>query len=141
MHEIAIAEGIVRVAEQAARERGFDRVVAVIVEIGELAGVEPQALRFCFDAVTRGGAAAGARLEIESVPGRGWCLRCEREVALPQRFDPCPHCGSHQVQPTGGTEMRVRSIEAEHAGDLASGQDRQPARSVESDDQPTPGER
>jgi Zn finger protein HypA/HybF involved in hydrogenase expression len=28
-------------------------------------------------------------------------------------YDPCPACGGHPVQATGGTEMRVKELEVE----------------------------
>jgi hydrogenase nickel incorporation protein HypA/HybF len=31
-------------------------------------------------------------------------------VALAQRGDGCPRCGSHQLQVTGGDELRVKDI-------------------------------
>ena len=74
----------------------------VWLEIGALSGVEPEAMMFCFDVVTRGTLAEGAALEIVRTPGQGWCLDCEKIVALAERFGPCPECGGHQVQMTGG---------------------------------------
>jgi hydrogenase nickel incorporation protein HypA/HybF len=111
MHEMSLAEGVLQIVEDAARRQGFARVTAVRLEIGRLASVEPEALRFCFEAVVRGSLAEGARLEIVDTPGTGWCLQCSETVAIGALYDPCPRCGSYQVQPTGGTEMRVMDLE------------------------------
>lgn len=113
MHEMSIAESIVQIAEEAAARDGNARVRTVFVEIGALAGVELEALRFCWDAVTRDGRAAGAGLDITQTPGQAWCLQCSDTVALPAVFEACPRCGSYQVEVTGGTELRVREIEVE----------------------------
>ena len=113
MHEMSLAEGVLQLVEDTARREGAARVKRAIVEIGQLAAVETEALRFCFDVVTRGGLAEGAALDIVDVPGQGWCLPCAATVAIGERFAACPQCGSFQVQPTGGTEMRVREIEIE----------------------------
>lgn len=110
---MSIAESIVQIAEDAATREGGARVRTVFVDIGALAGVDIAALRFCWDAVTRDGAAAGAALDITQTPGRGWCLRCGDTVALAAPFEPCPRCDGYQVQVTGGIEMRVREIEVE----------------------------
>jgi len=88
-------------------------VKLVVLEIGRLSSVEPEAIRFCFEAVTHGGIAQGAALEIIAVPGAGWCMPCAETVAMEELYGACPKCGSHQVQPTGGTEMRVKEIEIE----------------------------
>jgi hydrogenase nickel incorporation protein HypA/HybF len=73
--------------------------------------VEIEALRFCFDVVMKGGVADGAALDIEAMPGEGWCWDCECRVALRSLADPCPRCGGARLQVTGGTEMRVHEID------------------------------
>lgn len=113
MHEMSLAEGILEVMEDAARREGFARVTAVWLEIGALASVEPEALAFCFDAVTRGSIAEGARLELVRAPGTGWCMPCGRTVPVEREHQACPECGSYQVQVTGGTQMRIRELAVE----------------------------
>ena len=68
MHEMSLTESIVELIEEG-RKQGFSRVRVVRLEIGALAQVEPEAMRFCFDAVTRGTLAEGARLDIASARG------------------------------------------------------------------------
>ena len=111
MHEMALSESVLQSIERNARADGFERVVAVHLEIGELAGVDTEAMRFSFDAVTRGTLADSARLDISAVPGEAWCLPCGHTVRISKRFDPCPDCGSHQLQVTGGADMLLKSLE------------------------------
>lgn len=113
MHEMSIAEGVVQLLEDQAAAQGFSRVKGVWLEIGPLAAVDSRALRFCFDVVTRDSLAEGARLEIIELPGRAWCLSCSTSVAISQRYDCCPNCGSHQLQVTQGDELRVKELEVE----------------------------
>jgi hydrogenase nickel incorporation protein HypA/HybF len=113
MHEMALAGGVLQVIEQAAREQRFARVRTVWLEVGRLAAVEPEAMRFCFDAVVRGSVAEGARLELQVAAAEGWCLRCERAFAPEARFDPCPHCGGYEVRVEGGEQMRVTELEVD----------------------------
>ena len=113
MHEMSLAECIRDIVDEAASRQQLGRVKTVVVEIGELATVEVEALRFCFDAVMRGGVAEGARLEVVSVAGSGWCAQCAQTVVLSRLYDPCPQCGSYRVQPADGTGMRVRELEVE----------------------------
>jgi hydrogenase nickel incorporation protein HypA/HybF len=113
MHEMSLCESIVQILEDNAKSQGFAKVKTVWLEIGGLSGVEPEAMRFSFDAVTRGTLADRARLEIIEVPGQAWCLQCARTVAVKQRFDACPDCGSYQLQVTGGEEMRIKELEVE----------------------------
>ena len=111
MHEMALAQSVLEIIEDCARREGFTRVSTVRLEIGRIAGVEPEAMRFCFDAVTRGSIAEAARLDIVEVTGSGWCLKCSAPIEVDEPFGSCPRCGSHQVQVTGGTEMRVSELE------------------------------
>jgi len=111
MHEMSLAESIVQIAEETARAHGGSRVSLVLLEVGRLAGVEIDALRFCFDAASRSGPVEGAALVIEQPEGTAWCLPCGGTVPLGSLADPCPDCGSHQLQVTGGTQLRVREVE------------------------------
>lgn len=113
MHEMSLAEGIIQLIDDSAVKNHFTRVKMVWLEIGQLAGVEPEAMRFCFDAVARGSIAEGAALEIIETPGQGRCGDCKQTVAVAARFEPCPLCGSYGVEVTGGAEMRVKELEVE----------------------------
>ena len=111
MHEMSLAEGVLQLIEDAARKQQFEKVTTVWLEIGQLSGVEVEAMSFCFDVVTRDSIADGARLEIIALPGAGWCMKCAMTVPMTEVFGECPECGGHQLQVTGGTEMRVKELE------------------------------
>jgi hydrogenase nickel incorporation protein HypA/HybF len=113
MHEMALAEEVLQIVEDAARREGFRRVRALWLEIGQLSSVEPEAMRFCFEAVARDSVADGARLEIVAVAGSAWCETCAAPVALANFGDACPDCGGYRLKVTGGTQMRVQQLEAE----------------------------
>ncbi|MBE0625893.1 MAG: hydrogenase maturation nickel metallochaperone HypA [Burkholderiales bacterium] len=111
MHEMSLMEGVLQLIEDAARLEKFSRVTTVWLEIGQLAGVEAEAMRFCFEAATRGSVAEGARLEILAIPGSAWCAQCSAAVAMSETPAACPQCGTYQLRVTGGTEMRVKELE------------------------------
>ncbi len=113
MHEMSLAENVLQIIEESARTQNFRRVRTVVLEIGALAAVEPDAMRFCFDAVTHGSIAEGARLEILDKPGEGWCAECGKTVLLCERLGLCPKCGGARVEITGGNEMRIKELEVE----------------------------
>lgn len=113
MHEMSLCEGVLQILEDNARSQGFARVKTVWLEIGALAGVELEAMRFGFDAVTRGSLADHARLEIIAVPGKAWCMQCSKTVPVTKRFDACPECDGFQLQVTGGEEMKITELEVE----------------------------
>lgn len=113
MHEMALAEEVLQIVQDAARREGVKRVLALWLEIGQLSSVEPDAMRFCFEAVARDSVAAGARLEIIVIAGAARCLACSARVALAELGAACPHCGGYRLRVTEGAEMRVKELEAE----------------------------
>lgn len=113
MHEVSLCERVVQILEQEASNQAFSRVNLVRLEIGTLAGVEVEAMRFGFDVVTRGTIADGATLEIIYQPAIAWCLQCSKRVSIQQRYDPCPDCGLFQLQVIQGDDMRIKDLEVE----------------------------
>lgn len=113
MHEMSLAESVREIVDDTARSQQARRVTRVRLEIGRLAQVEIEAMRFAFDVVKRGSLAESARLDIVQTDGTAWCMRCAEPVAISQRGNACPQCGSYQLQVTGGDRMRVLDIEIE----------------------------
>jgi len=113
MHEMSICESIIQIIEDEARKQAFSRVKQVWLEIGLFSGIEADALRFSFDVVSRSSVAENAVLNIDELPGEGYCMNCGKTITVLQRFDPCPECGGYQVQVTGGDEMRIKELEVE----------------------------
>ncbi|GAA6168173.1 hydrogenase maturation nickel metallochaperone HypA [Sessilibacter corallicola] len=111
MHEMSIAEGVIQVIEEQAKAQAFSKVKALWLEVGPMSMVESDALRFCFEAVSKSTIAEGAVLEIIELKGQGWCLNCHNTVEIEKRFDECPKCGSYQIQVTSGDELRIKELE------------------------------
>lgn len=108
MHELSITQELVAIC---LRHAGNRHVKSVIIEIGTLSGVVPEAVSFCFEACTAMTPAAGALLEIRAVEGRGLCRTCMTEQPLERMFDPCRSCGSYAVEVLQGEELRVVELE------------------------------
>jgi len=107
MHELGITQEILEIVTQSAQERKVKRVV---LEIGKLSCVLPDAIRFCFDLCTAGTIAEGAELEIIQPPGRGCCRQCGAEFALHAVLARCA-CGSNDIQWLSGEELRIKTME------------------------------
>jgi hydrogenase nickel incorporation protein HypA/HybF len=110
MHEMSLAGGILRVVEDAAARERFTRVKRLTLEAGALCGVELRSLRFALEALAPGTCLEGAQVEIDEPPGQAWCMACCATVPIRARTDACPQCGSHRLQATGGTELKVREL-------------------------------
>ena len=106
-------QGMVQIIEEQAKAHAYARVKTVRLEIGPLAAVEPEALRFCFDAATRGTVAENAKLEIITTAASAWCFSCGETVTISERNGVCPNCGSYQVQVTAGDELRIKELEVD----------------------------
>lgn len=111
MHEMALAEAVVRIVTDKARSAGAERIVRVRLEIGALAHVEPAALSFAFEAVAPGTPAAGAALEIDRAPGRARCDTCASKVEIDRLGEACPVCGGVGLAVLSGDELRVKDME------------------------------
>ena len=107
MHELAIAQAAIELAEQAA---GGRRVRRVTIEVGEFSGVLPEALSFCFDLAAQGTLLDGAELDLCRVPGMALCEICRTEFKIPAEPVMCG-CGATNVIYLRGRELNVKSIE------------------------------
>ena len=107
MHELALAQEILDVV--AARSGGA-RVTRVVLEVGKLAAVLPDALRFCFDLAAEDTVARGARLEIVETPGRARCRGCGADVALDRPYGRCA-CGASDLEWLSGEALRILEME------------------------------
>jgi hydrogenase nickel incorporation protein HypA/HybF len=109
MHEMGITRSIVAiVAEQAAGRK----VTRVTLEIGKLAAIMPDAIRFCFDVVAKGSALDGATLDIVEIEGRARCLDCGSDIVLAEIIARCG-CGSRRLERIAGEELNIKSMEVE----------------------------
>ena len=106
---------MLRLVEEAAAREGFARVNLLRIEVGKLAGVEVESLRFALTAIVPGTCLAGAAIEIDEPPGQAWCMPCGRLTPIKERGDACVHCGGYQLQATGGTELRVVDLLVDEA--------------------------
>ncbi len=89
------------------------RVLAVVLEIGELSNIIPEAVEFCFEVCVKDTLLDGARLIIERIPGRGRCRDCSAEFAMKAYYEPCPDCGGFKIDMLSGEELRVKELEVE----------------------------
>jgi hydrogenase nickel incorporation protein HypA/HybF len=111
MHELSIACSLVKAAVHEAERHGVTRVAKVDVVLGALAGVQMDALLFCFPVVAQGTVCEGARLMVEIEPARGRCDGCGSTSEVRDLMSPCPRCGAWPLGVEGGREMRLRALE------------------------------
>lgn len=125
MHEMSIAQSILEVVQQYAKESdhardaNVPRVKSVRLRIGEMAGVVPESLRFCFEVASEGTVAQGAELLIEEVPIRCRCASCNLEFSAERFLFLCPTCGTTDVEVLSGNELDVVELDLLEEADPA----------------------
>lgn len=111
MHELSVAEAVVAELEELVRREGACRVARVVLRVGALSGVEPDALEFAFPFAAEGTCAEGAELVLESEPVRVRCGACGAETAADPLWMACGACGADAVEIIGGADLTLRSAE------------------------------
>jgi hydrogenase nickel incorporation protein HypA/HybF len=111
MHEFAIAQNILAICLEHAKEHHARHIQRITLQFGQMTGVEPEALKGCFALLADRTMAAGAELYIVIVPLTARCQACEQVVAIePPRFF-CPVCNSTQLTLVSGREMKIEQLE------------------------------
>ncbi len=117
MHEMSIALGIVRIAEEEVRKRDAARVSKIEMQIGKLSGIEPDALDFAWPVAVKNTVLEKAERQTEYLPGQALCMDCEQTFEINGLSDVCPHCGSFMKNILQGREMKVVALTIEYEHD------------------------
>jgi hydrogenase nickel incorporation protein HypA/HybF len=108
---MGITQGILAASFDAAKAAGAERICEIRISIGELTEIQEFALQFAFEALTPDTMAEGARLTVTHIPATSRCNECNIEYDHDRFQMLCPECGSFNVTPLTGREMRIDSIE------------------------------
>lgn len=111
MHEMSIANSILEAVRKESAARGGARVSKVGVRVGELAGIDPEALRFCFEAIVKDSDLEPLALEIEVRPRQQRCPACNLTFPVKDYILACPTCGSKQTECVSGDELDLAYLE------------------------------
>lgn len=112
MHELSIVLSMIEQIEQeAAKHRGGVR--SVQVKIGELSGVDCEALRFAWEIAREGTTLAGTQLEIQRVPLLVHCPACGATHTADLQSIVCPNCVTPEQEIVAGRELELLSMEME----------------------------
>jgi hydrogenase nickel incorporation protein HypA/HybF len=113
MHELGIAHSVLEAVRAEARLHPGARLTKVGVRVGELSGVEPDSLSFCFEALVAGSDLAPLELAIERCPRRHRCPACDFSFVVVEYELACPRCGKAQTDCIGGEELELSFLEVE----------------------------
>lgn len=116
MHEAFLMKNLLSIVDGTSRRERAGPVRIVHLRIGEMAGVNADALRFAFDVLAKDSTAADAVLEIERVPLRIRCRACAAEARPEDFVFVCGACGSADIEILTGREMEVDYIVTDEDG-------------------------
>lgn len=119
---MGIADSILEGVAKELRARPGSRAIKVGVRIGQLAGVDPDALSFAFEALTIDTPLAALKLDVEYIAPRSRCLECEREFEVRNYELLCPECGSLNTARISGDELEFIYLEIDEAENEAEGE-------------------
>jgi hydrogenase nickel incorporation protein HypA/HybF len=121
MHEMGIAYSVLHAVEIEMQCHPGCQASKVCLRIGQMSAIDEDALRFCFEAITRETDFESVGLEVELCPLRYRCRLCAREFIAQEYISRCPDCASLETECIGGDELELAYLEVEEHGTSAVG--------------------
>lgn len=109
MHELSIAVNILDTVKENAIKHNAIFVTEVELEIGELSGVEYEALDFAFNQAPRSPLFRNTVFKVLRIKPFARCHDCNYEFEVNQYATPCPNCHSFKTELIKGNELRIKS--------------------------------
>ncbi len=113
MHELGIAESILKAIRLKSSELAGASITSVGLKVGALSNVVAEALRFAFEAISKDTEFAGVKLDIENCPVLIECLNCGCQCPVVAYNFGCGRCGSGRVKVIQGYELEITYMEIE----------------------------
>ncbi len=113
MHELGIAEQMVKTALEYAERNHATRIARFNIEMSNAADESEDSLRFHFENLTRGTIGQDAKVEIRRVPVHKKCLDCGTDFESSASQSVCPQCASARVRAIPQDEFKLASIDVE----------------------------
>ena len=111
MHEQSIVASLLSMAIEDAKKDNARRIISMKLVVGELTGVEKDAVTFYFGFMAKGTIAEGASLEFNYTKAQLRCRDCD--IIFPRdklKFN-CPECHEKAIEIVGGRELYIESME------------------------------
>ena len=124
MHELSMAQGIINAVIETAESNNATEVTEVGIEIGRLAMINPEQLRFMLSVLVENTIVEEAEIKIEEIPIEIDCSECgfhgEDQVDDKDHYAPlveCPKCKNRRVSILNGKDCVVKNIVIEKPDD------------------------
>ncbi len=111
MHELGLMDAVLRTVKRVCEEEKLTTVERIVLEVGELSGIELPYLYDGFRAVAHGTDFENTELVVETVPGVLHCIDCDIDFPLKNQELFCPECFGKNLSIREGRDMTLKSIE------------------------------
>lgn len=120
MHELSMADAMVKTILDVAEKNQAEKVLEVTIEVGKLTMLNPDQLRFLLDVLIEDTILEDSEITIEEVPVEIICKSCDYR-GLTDLDDSdhylilvkCPQCDARDLEVTAGRECNVKNIRIE----------------------------
>lgn len=113
MHELSLAMETIELVTREAKKTGVSLIREILIEVGNLSGVEADAFEFALELMVKGSILENATIRLIRTPGKGKCTTCNLEFMMRQRLDTCPECNSFPSEISGGENFMLLSMMVE----------------------------
>jgi len=113
MHELAVTESILKIAEKHAIQANAIKVTDIYIVIGNLSSIVNDSIQFYWEIISKSTICENSILHFERIPAKMLCLDCAQEFELSGELSPCPQCQSMRLKVKSGEEFWLDSIEIE----------------------------
>jgi hydrogenase nickel incorporation protein HypA/HybF len=110
MHELGLAQDVLKKVKEEAAARGLAKVASARVKIGQSLITDPPEFKEIFADISAGTPAEGMQMELEIVPLKAVCASCGREFDSKKPRLDCPHCSSTDLRISSGKELLVQDL-------------------------------
>ena len=111
MHEMSLAQNILDIVLKTAAANNVRKVLRITIRAGQLRGIVPEQLKFCFGFVAKDSIAEDCELVVKILPIKGECKQCKKQFFVENYSFVCPECDSEQIDVVQGMELMVENIE------------------------------
>lgn len=112
MHEGQFTEKIVEVIFAEVKKIPGQKLKSVLVKVGEVYHLVPDAVKMHFEVLTKGTPLQGVTLDLQEESMEVYCPHCKKTTFVEDHhMVACPFCYALDVTPIRGNQITVESIE------------------------------
>lgn len=113
MHELPVAESILKLALQHAEKANAKRITDLYLVMGELSSMVDDSIQFYWEIIAKDTIAEKAILHFRRVPAELQCMTCFEKYQPADKELVCPKCGGVGAKVIAGEEFSLESIDVE----------------------------